>query len=100
MHDKVALLKGGEEVIQFRWHLGTDDPVRIKGTATHFTITWPGAKLTLLASTPLTVLQETMPDHTLKPSPWVNFHPNLHTCLVVRSAGKVNLLEINTSASQ
>ena len=100
VHDKVTLLKGGEEVIQFRWHLGTNDPVRIEGKGSHFTISWPGAKLTLLASTPLTVLQETMPDHTLKPSPWVKFHPNFHTCLVVRSARKVNLLEINTSASQ
>ena len=45
----------GEEVIQFRWHLGTDDPVRIEGTGSHFTITWPGAKMTLLATTPLTV---------------------------------------------
>jgi hypothetical protein len=45
-------------------------------------------------------LQETMPDHTLKPSPWVKFNPNFHTCLVVRSARKVNLLEINTFAYQ
>jgi hypothetical protein len=99
VHDKVALAKG-EEVIQFRWHLGTDDPVRIEGQGLHFTIAWPGAKLTLAASTPLTVSQETMPDNTLKTVPWQNFHPNLHTCLVVRSAGKVKSLELNTSAAE
>jgi len=99
VHDKVELETPGE-VVQFRWHLGTDDPVRVEGKATHFVITWPGAKVTIDASAPLEISQETMPDHTLNPGPWQNFHPNLHTCLVVRSAWKVSTLEVSTLASE
>jgi len=96
--DTVALAKGREDTILFRWHLGTTQPVSVTGAGGKFEVTWEGVRLTLEASSPITVSQEMLPDNTLPPVPGGTAEPH-HTCLVVRSEGKTGRIRLITGVA-
>ena len=99
VNDHVALASGEREVILFRWHLGTTQPAAILGKGGDYTITWPGAALTLRSRAPLSVTQEMLPDHTLVAKDWDDFKPNLHTCITVRTVDRVESLDLVSCAA-
>lgn len=94
--DEVALVENGEEVILFRWHLGTESEVEIAGEGTQFTITSPDATFTLRADARLTVGQVQLPDHTLEGHDGSDGPKNHHTCLVVQTEGPEGEIELVT----
>ena len=90
--DDALLADGKEEIILFRWHLGTAQEVELREENGKFTAQWDDATIVLEGSQPLLVSQEKMPDNTLDHSQ----QDDRHTCLVIRSAEKVNGLELKT----
>ena len=94
--DTVELADGKEDVILFRWHLGTGKAVKIgRDVEGNVSVTLPDARLTISASTPVDVTQTKAPDATLKSKKKGEDH--LHTCLVVRSHSKVKTLKLTTT---
>lgn len=86
--DDVLLVDGKEEIILFRWHLGTSREVDITENDGSFFISWDNITISLKSSIPIAVSQEKMPDHTMDSRK----HDNLHTCLIINSVQKVNSL--------
>ena len=90
--DHVVLGDAKEDIILFRWHLGTSQEVTITDEDGRFQASWGNVTITLEGSELILVSQEKMPDHTLD----MREHDHLHTCLVVCSAKKVNVLNLRT----
>jgi hypothetical protein len=96
--DDVALEPGRDDVVLFRWHLGTTEPVAITGAGQEFTISWADAAIRLQGSAPLLVSQEMLPDNTLAPPAGRQQGPDhLHFCIIVRSRDAVNALKLTTT---
>ncbi len=94
----VALSEGAEQVILFRWHLGTEDEVKIAGEGERYTVTWPNATISLTGNAPLTVTQVKLPDNTLKGHDGSDDPKNHHTCIVVRTEQPEAGLQLTTKA--
>ena len=93
--DDVAL-KGGEEVVFFRWHLATEREVLIEGKDTQFRVTWDGVEMALEATSAIRVTQGLLPDHTLAGHTGADEPGNTHTCVVVQSREPVKGLALTT----
>ena len=91
--DRVELSGEREEVVLFRWHLGTASPVQLEGAGAAWTATWSGVTCRIESSAPMVVTQELLPDRTLPRPPG---EAREHTCLVVRSTGPVASLDVQT----
>jgi len=96
VHDEVILDGDAQDIILFRWHLGTEESVAITGEGTRFTATWSGAAITLESSAPLTVSQIPMPDHTLAGHTGDEDPGNVHTCLTVQLQNPQNTFTLTT----
>lgn len=89
--DEVALKAGKEDVILFRWHLGTGDEVDVSKDGRTTVVRWKEATMRLTASEPIEVVPRQRPDATL-----ASKEDHMHTCLVVRTAGAVKGLKLET----
>ncbi len=96
--DDVALDASSEDVILFRWHVGTDETADVSSDNGIHMVRWSDATMTLGASAPLVVSQEPMPDCTLRTLASGEEH-NLHTCIVVQTAGPAADAEITMRLS-
>ena len=97
--DEVVLAEGAEQVILFRWHLGTEEGVAISGDGKSYTVSWPDASITLTGDAPLTVTQVRLPDNTLQGHDGSEDAKNFHTCVVVQTHEPVSGLQMTTQAS-
>ncbi len=95
--DEVTLPAGSVEVILFRWHLGTEEAASITEEGQAFSITWSDTDMTVSGSAPLAVSQRNMPDHTLAGHNGGEDSGNVHTCVVVQTVGKTEMLRLETS---
>jgi hypothetical protein len=93
VQDDVTLVDGEQDIVLFRWHLGTRAQVNISGSGQEFTVEWPDALLRLTGSTDITVTQVTLPDNTLEPPDDAEPH---HTCVVVQSTEPCSAFALNT----
>ena len=91
IQDEVHLKPGKKDVVQFRWHLGTDQPVDVSTEGTSARVRWPDAEIRLEASEPIHVRQYGAPDATVRRSDGPR-----HTCLAVRSAQPVTTVRLVT----
>ncbi len=96
VRDHVQLAEGASEIILFRWHLGTDDPVAIESSESAWTAKWPDAVIRLKGSVPLRVDQVRMPDNTVNSVSDDAIPDPLHTCLVVTTASPAEALDLET----
>ncbi len=94
VNDDVALSNGKTDIILFRWHLGTTQPVKIIEKGNRFEVAWPAAKLTLKADAPVEVTQVRLPDYTLERVP--GSKDNTHTCIVVQTRETQATLRLDT----
>ncbi|MCL4691560.1 MAG: heparinase II/III family protein [Candidatus Hydrogenedentes bacterium] len=94
--DNVTLTEGKEQVILFRWHLGTEDDVEIVADGNRYIVTWPDATITLTGSAPLTVTQVKLPDNTLEGHDGNDDPKNHHTCIVVQTCSRLNTAYFTT----
>jgi hypothetical protein len=97
--DDVALAKGTEQFILFRWHLGTEEEVEIAGEGSDYTVTWADANITLSGDVPLTVTQLKLPDNTLQDHDGNDDPKNFHMCVVVKTKRPTGELHIATRVS-
>ncbi len=93
IQDDVALVDGKQDIVLFRWHLGTRAEAVIAGSRKKFTVEWPDATIRLTGSTALAISQVTLPDNTLEPPD--DAEPS-HTCIVVQSAKPVAKFSLRT----
>ena len=98
--DDVELAGGKPDVVLFRWHLGTGRQVKIAAADPQgeVVVDWPHARMTLRASTAMDVTQAALPDATLK-GKVAKGGDHLHTCVIVRSRGKVNIWKLTTTVT-
>jgi len=96
VRDDVVLAEGQSDVMLFRWHLGTNDGVSIAGDGARWTVTWSDATILLEGSAPLAVSQVKLPDNTVNATTDDDQPDELHTCIVVRTAGPAEALELTT----
>lgn len=95
--DDVMLADGKQDIILFRWHLGTAEEATITGDGKAFSVRWADAAMMLQGSAPLLVSQERLPDNTLESRGRDNESPDpLHTCIIVRSRDRVAGLRLTT----
>ena len=91
--DEVELaLDTNPEVLTFRWHLGTEEPVRIESNRA----IWKDGVIQLQADTPIGLTQAQMPDNTLEGHDGSEDPRNIHTCLVVQTKEAVKKLRLKT----
>ncbi|MCC6144595.1 MAG: heparinase II/III family protein [Candidatus Hydrogenedentes bacterium] len=95
--DRVALAAGTDNIILFRWHLGTESPVSISGEGTGWVTDCSCARIHIEADRSIVVTQIAMPDHTLAGHTGEDLPANTHTCLVVQSAGREPALALTTT---
>lgn len=96
IQDDVALVDGEQDIVLFRWHLGTRTETVISRSGNEFTVEWPDATIHLTGSAGLAVSQVTLPDNTLEPPD--DAEPN-HTCIVVQSAEPVAEFSLRTAVT-
>ena len=96
VEDDVRLPGDQRQVVLFRWHLGTEGEVDIRGDGTQFIAVWPDAEIRIEASVPIVVTQTQLPDCTLVKTPQEGEPDHLHTCLVVRTVEKVDEIHLKT----
>jgi hypothetical protein len=96
VEDAVSLSADCHEPLLFRWHLGTDDAVDLKGKGRKWEIKWPAARIALKASAPIIVTQEKLPDNTINDLGSDPATDPRHTCVVVKSEKPQQLFEIVT----
>jgi hypothetical protein len=94
--DNVRLSGDKKEVVLFRFHLGTEEDVSITTSNGAPTVTWEDAEMTFEGTTPLSVTQVKMPDHTLKGHDGSVDPKNVHICVIVQSAGPCNEQALTT----
>ena len=92
VQDEVELESGLEDVILFRWHLGTRNEVDVSASGRSIVVRWKDAVMRINGSVPLEVHQSRMPDATLPKS-----EDTLHTCIEVRSKEPLGALRLTTS---
>ena len=97
VEDQVAAPADRPVVMLFRWHLGTDQPVKITGEGGNWQVAWPAGTLALTSPVPVTVTQEQLPDNTLCLVKKDNGWDFMHTCVVVRSAQSVSSVNLTTT---
>lgn len=97
VRDEVVLQREKNDVLTFRWHLGTGEKVTINGGAEKYTVSWPDAVMTLEGSTPLEVLQQAEPQYTLQlTGPGKGPPANERTCILVRTKDRAGELSLTT----
>jgi hypothetical protein len=97
VEDQVAAPADKPLVMLFRWHLGTDQPVKITGEGGNWQVAWPDGTLALTSPVPVTVTQEQLPDNTICLGKKDNGWDFMHTCVVVRSAQSVSSVHLTTT---
>ncbi|MDQ1255914.1 MAG: hypothetical protein QG656_508 [Candidatus Hydrogenedentes bacterium] len=96
VNDDVALVEGKQDVLLFRWHLGTNAEAVIESDGNRSTITWPDAEMIVEADAPITVSQTKLPDNTLAGHTGNEDPGNEHTCIVVQSQEPSPALKLTT----
>lgn len=72
----------------YRFHLGASEAVTIAGSGREWSVAWPGCRMRITASLPVSVEQCEWPDRTAR--------PYRHRALRVRSPGAETRLELRT----
>ena len=81
-----------------RWHLGTQEQVRIEESGAKTTVAWADVKVTMESSSPLAVTSELLPDNTVSLGKKVG--PDyLHRCIVVRTSQPCTTWRLRTSVA-
>ena len=75
---------------------GSVQELTVGDNGTRIAITWPDAEMTITASQAIEVTQTKLPDCTLVKPPQDGEPDHLHTCLVVRTPGKVKEIALAT----
>jgi len=96
IQDEVALVDGEQDIVLFRWHLGTRAEATISGSGKEYAVDWPDATMRLTGSAGIAVSQVTLPDNTLEPPD--DAEPS-HTCIVVQSAKPVAEFSLRTEVN-
>jgi len=96
VNDKVVLSEGKTDIILFRWHLGTTQPVKISERENRCEVTWPDAKLTLKADAPILVTQVRLPDNTLEGHIGSKNTDNHHICIGIQTRERRTTLMLDT----
>lgn len=91
VRDEVVLKSDREEVVLFRWHLGTDVNLDIVRDAEEIAAEWTDARLCFRADRPVEVRQYKAPDSTV-----TSQQDHMHTCLEVTTREKENRLSAVT----
>jgi heparinase II/III-like protein len=94
--DNVTLKEDREDIVLFRWHLGTEESVTIEAAGEHVTVSWPEAVMRIDATTALVVSQEMLPDHTLAGHTGEEDPDNAHTCLVIHTRETMSAVDFTT----
>ncbi|MFH1742839.1 MAG: heparinase II/III family protein [bacterium] len=89
--DEVALKEGTQDIIVFRWHLGTDQVLNIKGKGKEIEVSWSDAIIRLKGREALEVRQYKAPDATV-----TSKEDNMHTCVEVKTQELVTEVSIIT----
>lgn len=93
--DEVKLKEKESNVVLFRWHLGTEAQVIISGDQARYIVAWPDARMEIQADAPIMLQQTMAPDHTLANHTDSDDQPNVHTCIVIRSAESVEHINVD-----
>jgi hypothetical protein len=99
VEDHAKLAEAKEDIVLFRWHLGTEADAMIQGENGQYSVTWPDAKMELTADAPLTVTQVKLPDNTLAGHTSGEESTNIHTCVVVQTRDPVQVLTLTTQVT-
>ena len=96
VEDEVVFSPDELDQAVFRWHLGTQDEVKLAGSDRRCVVTWKDAEITLESSIPLVVTTAMLPDNTVnlgdKTGP-----DYLHRCVLVRMDQPSNVWKFKTS---
>lgn len=84
------------EMLQLRWHLGTEAEVAIGAQASKHDAQWDHAKMSVESDIPLVLSQSRMPDNTLEGHDGSDDSKNGHTCLAVGTATPTKRVVIRT----
>ena len=84
VEDRVAAPADRPVAMLFRWHLGTDQPIKISGEGGSWQVMWPDGMLTLTSSVQVSVSREDLPDHTVCLGATKNGWDFTHACVIVR----------------
>jgi hypothetical protein len=98
--DDVSLAQEKTNTVLFRWHLGTNDDVDVKGEGGKWLVTWGDAAITLHASSGIDVSQMKLPDNTINAVSEEYLKDGRHTCIMVTSASPVSAFSLSTKVSQ
>ena len=91
--DVVTLIDGVQDMVVFRWHLGTALDVSLECHAEDtWSVNWEDSVVSIKSSVPINLLQKKMPDNTLEE----NNREHLHTCLIVQSVEAVSEINVIT----
>jgi hypothetical protein len=91
VEDDVQLEEGRQEIVLFRWHLGTEDEVEITADKRSVDVHWADARIRFTADAPVSVRQFKAPDATV-----TGQDDRQHTCLELRSQAPVGSLHVTT----
>lgn len=91
IHDDVRIRDGGQDIILFRWHLGTEQDVAITADGRSAEVHWADARIHISADSALSIRQFKAPDATV-----TGEDDRQHTCLEVQSAGAIGSIRVTT----
>jgi hypothetical protein len=96
VEDDVRLPANRQDIIVFRWHLGTEREATVRGEDVQWWVAWRDAEIVFEASVAIEVTQLQLPDCTLVKPPQNGEPDHLHTCLVVRTLERVAAATLTT----
>jgi hypothetical protein len=96
IRDRVELDEGTPDVALFRWHLGTNDDVTIRGTGNKWKASWSDAAMAIAGSSAFLISQVKLPDDTVNAVSDDNIPDLLHTCLVVQTPSPLTAVNLVT----
>ncbi len=90
----IVSLKESNEIILFRYHLGTNETIRIKNADHRYEVQWSDAVINILGSVPLELSQYKAPDSTITAK-----EDFMHTCLEIRTKQAISEVNIEVTVT-
>lgn len=97
VEDRVAAPAEQPVAMLFRWHLGTDEPIKISGEGGNWQVMWPDGMLVLTSSVQVSVSREDLPDQTVCLGAKENGWDFTHACVMVRCLQSTSNAEFKTT---
>jgi hypothetical protein len=94
VNDHVRLAEGRQDIVLFRWHLGTEEDATItpesaaqgdENASERHRVVWTDAEIDIESSAPVAISQTKWPDNTLEGHTGGEDAANIHTCIVVQT---------------